>query len=193
MKNEAFNKFYEIAEKDLCDHEIEIVLRQRKKIKMKDNTHCAGYFDGETLAVATKNSLAEEVFVHEYCHFLQYKEKHPLWMVIQENDIFTCLDKKHFGIKDWEIVYNTIALERDCEHKALKLSKKYKLFDNAAYAKKANAYLYYYQHVFLRREWMDSSNIYSKKILDNMPEKLLPLSAFEKIDMNMMQIFEKTK
>lgn len=193
MKNERFNEFYTIAEKKLQDNGIEVLLYEKENIKAADSTYCGGYFDGNVLAVAVENSLAEEIFLHEYCHFLQYKENNPFWQKIGEKDIFARLQSKNFGIRDWEILYNTIALERDCEQKALKLSKKYKLFDNFSYAQKANAYLHYYQYIFLRRKWINYSNIYSQKILDNMPTKLLPLKAFEKIDMNIMEIFEKNK
>jgi hypothetical protein len=182
-----FCNFFEWAESYLENHKKNLEIVERANISFY-NGKCAGWCDGKTLAVANQNTLAEEVFVHEFSHMNQYIEKSPLWK--KNFSFWNDLDKKRISFKSWKSVMDIIALERDCELRAIDYSKKWKLFDNKLYAQRANLYLHYYQYVFLKKKWVDSVSIYNTFLLNEMPTKIKPLESFQKIDMELMDLFD---
>jgi hypothetical protein len=187
-KSINFIRFLEYAKEYLEVHNKKLELFNSRNINF-DGGKCAGWCDGKTIAIATKNSIVEEVFAHEFSHMNQAVESSPLW---KENYKFwNLLDKQNFSPKNWQFVMEIIALERDCEIRTIKHSKKWNLFDNAIYAQRANLYLYFYQYVFLKQKWVSSTGIYNQVLIDEMPEKILPLSNFSVIDMDLMKLFDE--
>ena len=186
VANPNFIEFFEWAQAYLDKHNKCIQLVNRQNISYESGK-CSGWCDGQTIAVAIKNPLAEEVFVHEFCHMNQAIEKSQFWK--EDYDFWTLLEKKQLDIKHWDKIMDVIALERDCEKRALALSKKWSLFDNEDYAQKANAYLFYYHFIFLKQKWMDSTSIYHPFILEEMRKKLLPLNYFNDINMELMNLY----
>lgn len=184
MSNKNFHDFFLYAKGFAEGHGIEIKIRNTKKVY-----GCSGYFDGTELVVARKCQFFEEVFVHEFAHMMQAFDEEPVY----ENcpDIWTPLSKG-LEIQDWDSVYKVIVMERDCESRALKIAKKWNLFDRTLYAQRANAYLYFYHFVFLTKTWgKQYTNIYHKEIINKMPKKLLPEENFKTINMDLMMIYFK--
>ncbi len=186
-KSENFIRFFEYAQEYLEIHNKKLELFNSRNINF-DGSKCAGWCDGKTIAVATKNTISNEVFVHEFSHMNQAVELSPLWK--KDYKFWNFLEKKTFSPKNWEFVMEVIALERDCELRSLKHSKKWGLFDNELYAQRANLYLYFYQYVFLKQKWAASTGIYNPILINEMPKKILPLSKFSNIDMNLMKLFD---
>lgn len=182
-----FKKFFDWSIDYLGKHDKKVVIVNSKSV-VQDGIKCSGWCDDDEIVVARKNPLFQEVFVHEFSHMQQNIEQSPYW---KDTSLFwRHLSKDKVAINSWDSVLDIISLERDCEKRVIKHSKKWKLFDNNLYAKRANLYLYYYQYVFLKRRWTNSTSIYHPYLVDVMPEKILPMSQFKTIDMPLMQLFE---
>ncbi|MDB4314426.1 hypothetical protein N9955_00075 [bacterium] len=187
--NRDFLDFYDWACEYLEKHNKKLTVKGGKYLRTGDG-NCAGWCDGDEIVIAGKTRLFEETFVHEFCHMQQVIEGSPLW-IDSEYDIWEVIKKKAVGIKDWDRFYESILVERDCELRAIKMSKKWNLFNNELYAQKANVYLYYYQYLFISCNWVNSTTIYKRKLVSLMPKKILPASRLKNIDMEMMKNFDK--
>jgi hypothetical protein len=173
-----------------CDKKIEF--RNVKYLLINRKEACTGYADEEGLVVAyqsDENSIwkAFETFIHEFCHLEQEAEDSDEWKNWRWFDF-----SNKFDPFAYENVMSVIALERDCEKRAIKYINKYQMFDSAPYAKEANAYLYFQQFCFLKGKWFSlkqNQKLY-EEFVDIMPEKLIPLKNFWNIDMQVMQKFE---
>lgn len=184
-----FVRFFKYAKKYCSKHNKKIIVCNQKRLYL-NGVKCAGWCDGNEMAIAFKNPLFEEVFVHEFCHMQQAIEKSPLWK--EEFIFWDKLEKKKINLKNWNDVLEVMLLERDCEARAIKFSKRYGLFNNTAYAKKANIYLLFYQYVFLKHRWKDSTSIYSNmELYKKVPSKLFSAKQLSHIDMNLMLLFDQ--
>ena len=74
--------------KNKCkEHNVKLILKNTKKIKIWDKTYVGGYFNdisttkGE-LVCATNNTEYLNLLVHEFSHMEQWIEKTPLWKSI---------------------------------------------------------------------------------------------------------------
>lgn len=182
-----FKKFFNWSIDYLGKYDKKVIIVNNKSV-VQDGIKCSGWCDDEEIVIARKNPFFQEVFVHEFCHMQQNIQESPYW---KDTSLFwRHLSKDKVAINSWDSVLDIISLERDCERRAISLSKKWKLFDNKIYAKRANLYLYYYQYVFLKRKWTNSTSIYHPYLVDVMPDKILPMSQFKTINMPLMQLFE---
>jgi hypothetical protein len=174
----------------------QIYLKKHNKKSTISNTEyivagggrCGGACFSDEIKVAFKNKMFEEIYVHEFSHMQQQIENPDFWN--EGVKFWEKFKKKQAIIKDWNDLIAAIELERDCERRALNHSKKWALFDNKDYAKKANAYLYYYHYVFLTGKWAKSEIIYDPHLLEVMPDKLASMKSFRQINMDLMQLFE---
>ena len=182
------------------DYALDFAEKYNKKIEFRNVKYllinrkeaCTGYADEEGLVVAyqsDKNSIwkAFETFIHEFCHLEQEAEDSDEWKNWRWFDF-----SNKFDPFAYENVMSVIALERDCEKRAIKYINKYQMFDSAPYAREANAYLYFQQFCFLKGKWFSlkqNQKLY-EEFVDIMPEKLIPLKNFWNIDMQIMQKFE---
>lgn len=187
VNSKNFAKFKAFAESYCSKRGKKIIIINKKSIA-ENGARYGGWCDGKEMVIAGKHKLFEDIFIHEFSHMTQAVEDTQIWR--ENGDIWTGLAKKKVKILDWPEYIKTIELERDCEKRALKFIKKYQIMNCGIYAKKANMYLYYYQFVFLNKKWENSTSIYDcQEIYDKMPEKLLPMSAFQNINMEIAQIF----
>ena len=184
-----FTPFYEWAENYCRKHNKKITIVNKGKLDFEGG-QCGGWCDGEEMVSAANSFLFEEVFVHEFSHMMQAVEESEVWE--PENEFWTACAKNKVKISSWNDLIRLIALERDCERRALALSKKWNLFDNSIYTKRANLYLFFYHFVFLRGKWVDSTGLYfSEKLIEMMPEKLVTMDKLAVIDMNLMLVFDE--
>ena len=190
LKN--FEKFFDWTKEYLKKHDKKLTLSNTKKVRLYDSMYCRGWCDGDQISVAVKNKDFHSVYAHEFSHMQQAIEKIDLWENCDDK-FWKELEKKNgkMDLNCWNSILDTIKIERDCERRTLLTSKKWGLFDNATYAKQANLYLYFYQYVFLKGKWVPTSKIQHPKIVQAMPDKLLPISTFESIDMEIMALFDK--
>ena len=147
---------------------------------------CTGYFDEETLAVATKRNEAAwfEVFIHETCHMDQFLEKIPAWN--------RKIKKRHCPLEMYELYTDNlidvsedtaidiqkycVEIEWDCEKRSVEKIKKFDLgIDTDKYIKKANLYLFLYPFSFRQKKWHSYRKIErnNPNILEVLPKSFL--------------------
>jgi len=149
MKQETFMGK---AIKEMLESGVSVIFNKRKRYS-KHNV--SNTFDSwnkvPVLTVQNYNNEWEtnfENFIHEYCHFLQWKEKSDiyrdglinLWLLDLycegKNEAFT--EEQLWAIQE---------LELDCEKRVLGLNKKFKLgIDHDRYIRETNAYIYSYRY-----------------------------------------------
>lgn len=143
-------------------NDVQVVLANKKSVK-SINTKYNGFFDELTLQVATKRPLEQWLytFVHESCHFDQWRENCRIW----RHRVRGC--NPMFLVSLWlegvielkapvlyQAVQATLLLELDCEKRSIKKIRKNKLpLDIKECTKRANAYVYFYHMFPHTRSW----------------------------------------
>lgn len=190
MKTKVEKQFLKMIKKKCREHKVKLILSNTKKITLGENIHVSGYFSDEhkkyELACALKNPEYLGILVHEFSHMEQWVEKIPLW---SKADYGTDVDDwlegkniKYINRKIDRIKY----LELDCEKRAVKNIKKYKLPINIKkYIQKANSYILFYNYIKESRRWSKPGRApYSeinKALWSLCPDKFMPASYYKKI------------
>jgi hypothetical protein len=162
MQSANKTKLYSLIKKDLKAYDGKIILLKGEYCGGSDR--CYGMFefnvrDNPILRVAVGNKSQEKWFgilIHEYCHFLQWKESSQIWKDFEETDVNIDLIIKSPKKYKKEILL-LLRLEADCERRVVKLIKQYNLFDESEYIKEANAVLYKYGFLYTNGFWPSSS------------------------------------
>lgn len=169
------SEFYGWAIPQLIEEGITVHLVHKLKTK-----NCCGWFSAEKkeLVVCTANPDAFAVFVHEFCHFLQYRDARDLWNKLGKacDNFFRWLDGDKYTQRQVNYFCKQAQLlELDCENRAIALIKKLKLdIDLKEYIQKANAYLLSYPVTKELRLWPNTlASIYSSDISDLFSSKLV--------------------
>ena len=181
----GFNDFFNHAINEMIDRKVSIILKNSNNIKFGDNENlCSGYFSGSDdqedceFCVAVGGEQYESVFVHEYCHFLQWKNKSKIWTGLKtrdENDFWEWLDKKKkMSFKRAKRISSEIRdLEEDCERRSVKMIQKWDIdIDIEEYKQKANSYIFFYTLIPETQEWYAPGNppYMMQEIMDLMPK-----------------------
>lgn len=184
-----FQSFFKWSQEYLKKHGKICKISNTKSVKSGDGK-CGGWCNEDEIRVAFNNPLFEPVYVHEFSHMQQNVEKSPLWDSYSSQFWWDMRDKK-ITLDSWDSLFSVIALEHDCESRVIEHSKKWNLFDNAEYARKANLYLHYHQYLFLRGKWITSTSIYHPILIRMMGGEIKDISEFKKIDIDMMKNFDE--
>lgn len=138
----------------------------------------------EELSVAMGHHMGFEILLHEYCHFLQYKENRKFWdESAQYYDLlFDWAEDKSLSIDDVSLdksLRTILAIEHDCEKRALKLVSLNPIqdFDVIKYKKAANSYLWSY-HIMRELRQRPKRPIYTESILETAPVNFEPNLEF---------------
>ncbi len=139
-----------------------------------------GYFDDDhkVIASAVRAPHWIENFIHEYCHFLQWRDDKAWYNQLSHahNNFYRWLVKE-IELPQAAVEKNALAvitLERDCEQRVVKLIKQYDLkLDVNNYVRGANSYLFFLGHLCVTRKWYDVPPYLRKKIVQSMPDKFL--------------------
>jgi len=124
------------------------------------------YFDNDFVNIF-------EYFIHEYCHFKQWKEQSEVFKNGQANwllfDLF--LNNKFDRFTKAQLL--TIQkLELDCDSKVLEEVRKYNLpIDTRKYAKESNSYIYSYNIIYELRKFSEIVDFTDKELLKYMPSR----------------------
>lgn len=161
----------------------------------QENIPCSGYFDEQTLAVATKKEKMQDwldILVHESCHLDQFLAGPKVWMPDEETlfIVEAWIHGKNLSKKKLEKGFrNTIALELDCEKRTVAKMNKYGIrFNKKEYIQKANAYLFSYTYAFVNKTWYPKP-YENPKIYKNMPSKFLTVDQYFDINSKYFQRF----
>jgi hypothetical protein len=128
----------------------------------------------EEFVVAMKHHMGFEIFIHEYCHFLQWKYDRAFWDSSTEyyDVLFDWIENKDMIVAD-EILnkslHTILAIEHDCESRVLKLVELNPIenFDKDKYIRAVNSYLWSY-HINKELRKRPKNPIYSEKLLSSM-------------------------
>jgi hypothetical protein len=173
-----------IIKEDLEDLDGKIVFVKGRYCGGKSK--CSGLFymnanDNPIIKVA-KGGLKEAewfgVLIHEYAHFLQWRDDTKVWNKYCDYDItYSQILLKPEKYK--KELLALMALELDCEKRSFKIIKNNNLFDHKEYAQNANSILYKYAFLYNYNNWPDDNRKYRKvqkicptKLLDNVKDYL---------------------
>jgi hypothetical protein len=168
---------YSIIKEDLEDLDGKLIFVKGRYCGGKSK--CSGLFyldskDNPVIKVA-KGGLKEDewfgVLLHEYCHFIQWRDNSKYW------DRFCNYDVTYSQIllkpEKYKVALAALMeLEINCERLAVKIIKNNNLFDHKTYTQSANAILYKYAFLYKFNKWPEDSRTY-KKIQDLAPNRIL--------------------
>jgi hypothetical protein len=171
--------FMGIAIRELIQSGVSIIFNKRKRYS-KHNV--SNTFDSwEKVPVLTVQNYDDkwatnfENFIHEYCHYLQWKEQSPLYRDGLINlflfDLF-CQGKN--AVFTEEQLWHIQAMELDCEKRVDNLNKRHKLgIDMGRYTRVTNAYIYSYRFSMENKSNMSKVDYTNPKIYDLFQSTLL--------------------
>lgn len=168
---------------EMIEDKVGINLERKNRVLMNGEDPVNGFFNEKPLEFNCAMSKPQKewvpIFLHEYCHYKQYKEKSKFW-----ND----LDKIENGLWDWlnhkkeldskellEAITITRNLELDCEKRVVKLVEKYGLscININEYIQLANTYILFYTLLIKTRKWYVKAPYECKEVIDTVPNKFL--------------------
>ena len=122
------------------------------------------------------------IYIHEFCHFRQWKEKSVLWDKYDDTFFEWVDDRENFQLSEVKkSLKSIISLELDCEKRAVQMIKDRELpLDTDDYIKGANAYLLSYFISYEQMGWYASAPYEDKKVLDVVPDKFLKVKDYMK-------------
>lgn len=139
-----------------------------------DGIMCAGYFDETNmqLVVAMNRHDSLGALAHEYCHLTQWEEGMRLWRLSDH-----ALHQLHKWLRGKPVrhirrhIATVRELELDNERRTAKMIKRWKLsIDVKEYVRGANAYIHFYNWLYLSRSWSEPRNG-DDVVVDNMSSK----------------------
>lgn len=176
---QTFGEFFLESIKELIKNHVTVTFNKARRVE-----DCGGWFDevDRELIVATGalEKRWKQIFVHEFCHYRQWKEKSPwffkygkgygacnFWDWLTEGEEPEDMSPYH---RKAAINYY-LGLEADCERRAIKLIRERGLeIDIEDYIKGANAYLYMYPIIEKDGVWCSNKAPYRvPEIMEMMP------------------------
>lgn len=140
-----------------------------------------GWFNGKELVVAYNNAQGFEILLHEYCHMRQCIDNCKQWVEYVEDASIAFTHwlngKGDDAAAAMSSMHKCIALEHDCEVRALQCVKDCKLdVDVQRYTKLSNIYLYAHHRMLQHRKWF--TNLYHDDNLKVVPDALLHVQHY---------------
>lgn len=136
-----------------------------------------------------------EYFIHEYCHFKQWKEQTDIWKNGQANWLlFDLFLKKKFDKFTKSQLLSIQKLELDCDERAIKEIRQYNLpIDIRKYTKESNSYIYSYNIIYDLREFNEIVDFTNPELLKQLPARQIAvenlqtrISKYDKIYLNLL-------
>lgn len=181
---ETKNSFIVKVVRELLNYDFSVLLYNLEQLEDSCGGWCWIDDDNREFAVAMKHHMGFEILIHEYCHFLQWKNDRKLWdksMATYDilfdwltNPVLDFLPEiKNRIFSDNELdqsLHDIVEIEHDCEKRVLKLVKNNPIenFDINKYIRAANAYLWSY-HLNRELRKRPLKPIYSQRVLEHMP------------------------
>lgn len=178
------------AKQTLIEAGVTLDLQDVPLLEYSPGQFCSGYFDDEIepgkvmFACAMKRPWTGwfPVFVHEFCHFEQWRDCRDWWNGLKFGDH----EGADLAIEAWEgkreatptqIIHwclTSAVAEIDCEKRVLaKITEHGFPLDPKEYAKKANSYVTYYYAMPELRGWCNGERPYEvQAIMDLMPDHM---------------------
>ena len=136
------------------------------------------------------------VAIHEYCHFLQYKEQCKLWTDKATDkaytEVFTWLEDESMDIPDDKLmvyIRQIQAVEQDCDRRVVELVKEEGLpIDIKDYIRRSNVYILFYNAVAKWRTWSRVAPYTIEEIVESVPAKFIPEDKWQKPTRKFMKL-----
>ena len=155
-------------------------------LNLVDNNHilvnnimCKGYFSHEPtpeITVAVNSVDYEITLLHEFCHYLQFKNNSIMYDMMITSNSESLVDDWLAGIEIENIEAHIdilLAVEMECEHLAIDLATRNNLkLDTDTYCKKANSYLLFYKLLKKTRKWYNTPPYEIAEVWKSMPPKI---------------------
>ena len=182
--NEARIDFVSEVVSELLETKVGINLPQTKRIHYS-SIDCNGFFDNTPeltfqCAVGKPEEEWFPIFIHEYCHYRQWKEKEPCYFKMKEVDAEGRLDRWIGGEEHlMDFVYRyadlTKANEYNCEERVVVILEAHPELDidKIKYIKQANSYVWFYDIIPQVRQWYGTAPYEVEEIYSKLPENLL--------------------
>lgn len=187
-------KFIRHIDNDCHNNDFTLELLNVRFIDIGDGSPSSGYFseDEKKICVSLKTKDFVGILAHEYSHFMQYTDSMDLYTYYGKSytKIMEWLDGKRIQKVDFHLD-NCLALELDCEKRAVELMKLWDLgIDIKDYIKRANAYMYFWKYLKHSRKWCNPYNTPScnDSLVNMMPNRFL--NDYTLTD-ELREIFEK--
>lgn len=153
-------------------------------INAKSKDGCAGWFDNrkKEFLICKKHRFVYDVFVHEFCHYKQWKYS-PIFWAANSPGYEKFLDWAENGVEYKsstvdKFLTNAMTIELDCEVLASEMIRDLNLdIDPEMYCRRANAYIWSY-HVYRACRKNVTETLYVDELLDLMPTEMKPLSYY---------------
>lgn len=167
-------RFLEHTYKRAKEHNVSIIISPNSRIPYIENEAMmvSGYFIDRPkleLAVAAGKPFEEwlPILVHESCHMDQWIENTSVWknVFVQGREAVDWIDLWLNGEENLpepieNLIQRTREVELDCEQRSLRKIQEFGLpIDMETYAKRANSYVYYYNHLLKTRKWYPENNV----------------------------------
>lgn len=186
------------AIKDMVENEVTVLFNKRTNV----SKHDANYFSVEKPTKPTfiinyfDACLNFSIFLHEYCHFLQWKSGTKIWKegIKSLNQYYEWLDKKLDTCEEKHVTAIQ-ALELDADRRVVNLIKKHKFDINIdQYIKESNAYALTFYYVWLKRDHKKFPiNYNSEEIMEIIPKRHFTIKGVTKKYPKIMELFENSK
>jgi hypothetical protein len=174
-RNKCVQQFLDTAYNDLNEHQITVKVYKKR---IDNRFDIDGYFDDVSREIAIrKNRHWLETFVHEYAHFLQWKNNDPSFAAY-----YKCAYNPVRMIEMWlnrrtpydRRVKHSFEVVRvneiQCDKLALHLIRKHNLpINHENYTRRANRQIIFYHCVEHKRTWDPSHRFYGKQLCQMIP------------------------
>lgn len=152
-------RFLNNVQEHLKEYDMKLIYGRGSLVNLGSGARTVGYFDDyeKLIRIGRKHEEWLDTLVHEYCHFLQWLDNSE---VSWQTDSRACriVDDYLFENKrSQELAWafrRVRDYERDCEIRAVKMIRKWKLpISEKTYIRKANMYIYSYFIMEALGEW----------------------------------------
>lgn len=186
--------FFEKIKEEVTKSGVNMLLPDEDQVEIEPGYFASGYFtdnDPNNIVYAVamckdKEDFLENSFpvaIHEYCHFLQWRDKNDFWSSFKLKDGKEPLDhvieffegeRELAPDKVKEYCSKQAMIEFDCEKMTLEMIEKHDLpVDYEDYAKCANAYVTFYYAMPKLKSWCHKKKPYRvPEIYEKMPSHM---------------------
>lgn len=163
--------------KELLSYNFSVLLYDSEQLEDSCGGWCWIDNDKREFAVAMKHHMGFEILIHEYCHFLQWKNDRKFWddSLSTYDVLFDWISDKDMIVDEKDLqqsLRSILSIEHDCEKRVLKLVQHNPIenFDTNKYKKAVNAYLWSY-HLNKELRHRPNKPIYTERVLEAMPSE----------------------
>ena len=181
---------------DLKDYGVDVELRNVEKVKTvnEDDSWSRGFWDDSNnkeliLKCAVKREPEKwlSIFAHEYCHFVQWRDRCDVWHANRRITAAEWSDILHNVPMSEKRLNNIVTavrnIELDCEKRTVKLFHKFGIPKRfiKEYTKNANIYIFYQTYLLEYRKWYKKAGVPTPYENPNML-KLAKTSFYKRYD-----------